>query len=252
MESIVYENGEKLSRPVLEVYLLGRLEYEQALRLQNRLLYDVSGSDGRLAALIVCEHHPIISVGRLGSRAHIACDDDELAARRLAVRWVNRGGGCVLHAPGQLAAYPIFPVPVGAVLLHHYVLGLERCLLKVLDEFLIQGQPRPDHTAIWTRRGQIATIGVAVTRWVAYHGLTLNVTGWIEPYRIVHPEGNGAVCVTTMEAERKRHIAMSKVREALVRWFVQSFGLERYHLYTHHPMLTSGERRHAFAGSLAS
>ena len=68
-----------------------------------------SAGDGG-GSLVLCEHPPTISVGRSGSRAHILLDDEELRGRGVAVRWVNRGGGCVLHLPGQLVGYLALPL----------------------------------------------------------------------------------------------------------------------------------------------
>src|SRR3954447_16736143 len=94
------------SEPALQVYLLGLVDFETALRFQRRLHFDVC--DGRMAAaLVLCEHPPIITVGRLGSRAHLRSEADDPDH---PVRWVNRGGGCILHLPGQLAVYPILPL----------------------------------------------------------------------------------------------------------------------------------------------
>src|SRR6266567_9392054 len=96
-------------QPGLHVYLLGLVEFEAALRLQRLLVYQASGEPAQ-AALVLCEHPPLITVGRQGSHAHILYDREELAARRWPVRWVNRGGGCLLHLPGQLAVYPVLPL----------------------------------------------------------------------------------------------------------------------------------------------
>ncbi len=52
----------------LQVYLLGTLDFEAMLRFQRRLHYEVSG-DRTQAALVLCEHPPLITVGRHGSRA---------------------------------------------------------------------------------------------------------------------------------------------------------------------------------------
>ena len=73
------------------------------------------------ACLILCEHPPLITVGRQGSRGHIRFDTEELFVRGWPVRWVNRGGGCLLHLPGQLAIYPILPLARLAV----QVVGVE-------------------------------------------------------------------------------------------------------------------------------
>ena len=241
---------DKVARPELEAYLLGVLDYEDALRLQRRLVYEVSGARGELASLVICEHHPIITVGRLGSRSHIDCDDDELAARRLPVRWVNRGGGCNLHLPGQVVAYPILPFPPSKLAIREYLGRLERWLLAVLDEFGVRGTTQPNHRGIWSPGGQIASIGVSISRWVTYHGVALNVSGTIDQFRILHPEGNGSLRATTMEAQRQRPAPMAKVRESLLRLFVETFDLDRYHLFSQHPMLSQPRRTHAYAGSV--
>src|SRR5262249_29179897 len=81
---------------LLQVYLLGTVEFEAALALQRLLAYQIAGARDR-AALILCDHPPLITVGRQGSRAHILYEPEELQALRWQVRWVNRGGGCMLH-----------------------------------------------------------------------------------------------------------------------------------------------------------
>src|SRR5262245_2663599 len=86
----------------LQVYLLGSVDYGAMLRFQHRLVYEISGDRSR-SLLILCEHPPLISVGREGSHEHIGFEPAELDAREWPVRWVNRGGGCLLHLPGQLA-----------------------------------------------------------------------------------------------------------------------------------------------------
>src|SRR5260370_23989127 len=83
----------------LQVYLLGPVDFEAALALQRLLVYQVAG-DRSCAALLLCEHPPLITVGREGSRAHVLCEAEELRARRWPVRWVNRGGGRPPPPPG--------------------------------------------------------------------------------------------------------------------------------------------------------
>ena len=91
-----------MTPPPLEIYMLGLVDFEDAQRLQRRLVYDLGERGG--SALVLCEHPPTISVGRSGSRSHIAPDDVLLRSLGVRVHGVNRGGGCVLHRPGQLAA----------------------------------------------------------------------------------------------------------------------------------------------------
>ncbi len=88
--------------------MLGLVDFSEVQQLQRRIVYELGEQAG--AALILCEHPPTISVGRSGSRAHIGPDDETLQALGIKVHWVNRGGGCVLHLPGQLAAYFALPL----------------------------------------------------------------------------------------------------------------------------------------------
>ena len=71
--------------PPLEVYMLGLVDFEEVQQLQRRLVYDLGERGG--GALVLCEHPPTISVGRSGSRAHIAADDDALPG------WGSRSTG---------------------------------------------------------------------------------------------------------------------------------------------------------------
>src|SRR5438045_8907145 len=90
--------------PPLEVYMLGLVDFAEVQQLQRRMVYDLGEQGG--AVLLLCEHPPTISIGRAGSRAHIAPDDETLHNLGIRVYYVNRGGRCGLHRPGQLAASP--------------------------------------------------------------------------------------------------------------------------------------------------
>src|SRR6266446_2379113 len=127
-----------LDRPqpnvTLDVYLFDAVDFTTWLGLQRRLVFDVSGDRGR-AVLVLCEHPPVISVGRQGSRDQIHFEPRELMLRGWSVRWVNRGGGCVLHLPGQLAIYPILPLNRLGLGVQAYLDRLHEVLVAVLGDF---------------------------------------------------------------------------------------------------------------------
>lgn len=93
----------------LQVYLLGRVDFGEALVLQRHLASQAAG-DRKASALILCEHSPLITIGREGSLAQVHYEPEDLLARGWRVQWVNRGGGCLLHLPGQVSFYPIVPL----------------------------------------------------------------------------------------------------------------------------------------------
>src|SRR4051812_20367886 len=86
----------------LEVHLLGLVDFDSAVFLQEKLLYETSERNDTQGALLVCEHPPVVTIGREGSSSHILANSSELTARQIETRWVNRGGGSIMHAPGQL------------------------------------------------------------------------------------------------------------------------------------------------------
>lgn len=237
--------------PPLEIFTLGLVDFQDAQRLQRRLVYDLGEHGG--GALILCEHPPTISVGRAGSRAHIRADFDELRSLGIAVHWVNRGGGCVLHLPGQLAAYLALPLQRLGLDLHGYIDGLHRTIVGLLAEFDLTGRAQPGTAGVFVGTARVATVGVAVNRWIAYHGLTLNVGPYLGPFGLLAEPGPDGLPIapTSMESRRQRPAPMAKVRAALIRQVESTFGLERHHIYTDHPLIRRQARPHAYASSLS-
>jgi lipoyl(octanoyl) transferase len=229
--------------------MLGLVDFTEVQQLQRRIVYDLGEQVG--AVLILCEHPPTISVGRSGSRAHIRPDDDTLQALGIGVHWVNRGGGCILHLPGQLSAYFALPLDACGLTLRNYLDGLHATIMRVLDEFDLASSVRGDCPGVFSGPARIATVGVAVSRSIAYHGLTLNVGPYLELFDVIDETGIGQAPMryTSMEARRQRHTAMAKVREAMIRHLEQVFGLEQHHVYTHHPLIRRKVFSHVYAPS---
>jgi lipoyl(octanoyl) transferase len=221
----------------LQVYLLGTVAYEAALALQRRLVYEVS-CERNTAALVVCEHPPLLTVGREGSRWHIHYEPEELQLRRWPVRWVNRGGGCLLHLPGQLAIYPILPLDRLELGVPAYLDRLQAVLADVLGDYMIRSQACPQPAALWAGDRPIAVVGAAVRDWVSYHGAFLNVNPDLLPYRRVLVTGAPDSMMTSLERERRGPLRMALVRERLLEHFAARFGFDRTALFTEHPSLS--------------
>jgi lipoyl(octanoyl) transferase len=220
----------------LQAYLLGSVEFEAALALQRRLAFQVSG-DRSGAFLIVCEHPASISIGRHGSRAHHFYEPEELRARRWPVRWVNRGGGCLLHAPGQLAIYPVLPLDRLRLGLEAYLDGLHEVVIALLDDFSIRGEVHDGQAGVWVGGRPIAGVGVAVRDWVTYYGIYLNVSPDLEPFRRIRFAGSTNGTMTSLARERRGLVRPSHVRERLLEHFAGQFGFGRTALFHDHPAL---------------
>jgi lipoyl(octanoyl) transferase len=228
----------------LEVFLLGLVDFDAALFLQERLMMHVAQRDDGYGALLICEHPPLITIGRSGSQAEILCDAHELTARQIDVRWLNRGGGALVHVPGQLALYPILPLARRGLGLATYRERLEQTVIDTCREMRIRAWRKPSGAGVFCRGGKVANVGVAVRQWVSSHGLFVNVNPWMDAIALVK---SGAGRASSLAAELGLPVSMASVRESLIRRLAARHDYERYHLYTGHPLLRRTRRVVAYA-----
>ena len=224
--------------PAVQVYLLGTIDYQRCLALQDRLVYEAGDDRDGHISILICEHNGLLTVGRQGSRAHILCDQHELTSRQLAVRWVNRGGGCVLHTPGQLAIYPIVPLTARGWTPGEYAARLQSGIVSALADVGVQGQVRPNRHGVWGRSGQLVAFGVAVKHWIAYHGAFINVAPNMQLLQLIDADPLEHAPSGSLVAERQQPVRMQAVREALLRRLTEAFGCDRFHPNAGHPLLS--------------
>jgi lipoyl(octanoyl) transferase len=227
----------------VHIHLLGTVDYEDCLSLQRRLAYDaLTRADGRIVVLI-CEHPPLITIGRRGSRADVRLRGAELAERQLSIRYISRGGGAILHAPGQLAIYPIVPLECHSWTIGDYLRRLQRSLAELLLEFKVKPATVPGSLALAGRSGVLAAVGVCVRQGVTMHGAFLNVNPEMRDFGRVHVAGGQTM--SSLLSHRALPTKMTKVRAALVTHLAEALVLERYHLHTGHPLLAELPANHS-------
>jgi len=158
---------------------LGRTPYKDCHELQGALVEE-RAADRIGDVLILTEHEPVITLGRGVDRA---------ALPALDVVEIERGGEATYHGPGQLVAYPILKLPEGRRDLHRYLRDLEEVVIGVLGEFGLRGIRNEGLTGVWVGSQKICSIGVAVRRWVTYHGLALNLHTDLAAFQAFRPCG---------------------------------------------------------------
>lgn len=224
----------------LEVRLLGCVDFDSALFLQERLVYELSGRDDAQGGLLLCEHPPLVTIGREGSREDVQVDPDELVSRGIDVRWLNRGGGCLVHAPGQLAVYPVVPLKRVGMTPGGFLGLLEESVIATCRDLRVKAWRSDARPGVFCRLGQFAHVGIAVKSWVSYHGLFLNVSPAMELMRLARSAGGEPV--TSLAAQRVRRTSMHAVREGIIHHLAAMLGYERHHVYTGHPLLRRTRR----------
>lgn len=240
----VMSNHDRAGLPrVLNAYLLGRLDFDELLALQRRLVYDVSGSRST-AVLLICEHPQTITIGRAGSLAHIHLEAEELRRRGLPIRWVNRGGGCLLSLPGQVAFYPIFALDQLNINVGTFLDQLHKLVGEVLASFAIRSHVQPTEAGVWVGDRRIAHVGVAIRDWVSSFGGAINLDPDLKEYRHVWCDGDPKP-MTSMQREQPTRIRPATLRQRLIDAFVTRFQFERVSLFHHHPALKGKASTHA-------
>jgi lipoyl(octanoyl) transferase len=210
------------------------------LTIQRRLAED--RLSGKLATdlLLLCEHPPVITLGRGTKPSSLPLDLESLRRRGIEVFEVERGGDVTYHGPGQLVGYPIFHLAQHKQDLHWYLRQLEEVLIVALREFGVAAERNVGYTGVWTGGRKIASIGVHAKQWVTWHGFALNVTTELAPFDLIIPCGIPGVVMTSVareiagtgarghgrtdaQADERTRLAAA-AREAVVRAFEGVFG----------------------------
>lgn len=246
-QSSIWSSAERASHS-LEVFLLGTVDFDSSLRLQEQFRNEVIQRRDRLGGLFICEHPPVLTIGREGSRSDVRLEEAELHNLEIEVRWLNRGGGAWMQSPGQLTANVIVPLQRLGLGLHEYRLRLEQAVLDVCHELSVSAHRLADEPGVFCSLGQLATVGVAVRSWVTSHGLTINVRPDLSLLRSTRTNSRG-LRPTSLEAARQRLTAIPKVRESLIRNLAERLGYDHTHLYTQAPGLKRTQRK-VFVGPL--
>lgn len=175
-----------------------------------------------LDTVLMGEHGPVLTLGR-------GTDAANIFPSTIPQVPIERGGDVTYHGPGQLVVYPIIKLQGQMKGLHRYLRLLEHIIVSTLAEFDIEAYTRhnPDdgedtlsYTGVWVDDAEgvpkkIASIGVAVKRWVTYHGFALNVNTNLSAYQVINPCGFSAEVMTSMAVLLGGPVNMIDVKQAV-------------------------------------
>ncbi|HUE28480.1 MAG TPA: lipoyl(octanoyl) transferase LipB [Solirubrobacteraceae bacterium] len=190
-------------RPELWVCHLGKVEYREALALQERIRA-ARQEDALPDVLLTLEHWPVYTRGRRSGAGELPMGEDWYRMQGIDIVETDRGGKVTYHGPGQLVGYPI--VRIDDVV--EYVRTIERALVAALAEEGVAARARPedgpDYTGVWVGDRKIASIGVHVARGVTTHGFAVNVENDLQPFQWIVPCGLDNVQMTSLIKETGR------------------------------------------------
>jgi lipoate-protein ligase B len=202
---------------------LGMVDYKESWDLQRNLWS--RRVEGELPDLLVLLEHPhVITLGRRGNRAHLNVSSDILEVMKIPVFHVERGGDVTYHGPGQMVVYPILNLKEYGYRMVRYIGQLEEIILRVLRDFGIEGKRDPLNRGVWVEGDKIASVGVAIKRWVSFHGFSLNSETDLKYFELINPCGLQGIKVTSMVEILGKKISREELSEKIIFYFGEIFG----------------------------
>lgn len=205
------------------------MPYGRGMALQDGLV--AARAAGETGDWLLYPDHPrVLTIGRNPSEGNLLLDRDELARRGLEVVEVPRGGDVTWHGPGQLVGYPIVQLDRVDRDLHRWLRVLEQALIQTIERYGLTGLRVPGRTGVWVSpERKLASIGVAVRRWVGYHGFALNVAPDLADFeQCIHPCGLHGIRMTSLaDVLGQGAPSLPEVREAVTSELASLLGYGR-------------------------
>jgi lipoyl(octanoyl) transferase len=200
-----------------EVVDWGTREYSAALVEMRRMAH--ARREGAIGdTLILVEHPPVVTVGVEG-------DNGEAALSGLPVVAVERGGRGTYHGPGQLVGYPIVDLDPRGRDVRRFVHEVEEIVVDTLAVYGVAAGHVAGRHGVWVDgQRKIASIGIAVERWVTFHGFALNVDLDLTPFERFQPCGLSGALMTSLARELGHPVSVASVKPAVIAAWQERFG----------------------------
>lgn len=169
----------------------GLISYKEALDRQLKYVEEVS-SDQRSETLILCTHPPVVTLGRATEAGDVTTWDGEIVE-------VSRGGRATYHGPEQIVIYPILKLERFNKDIHKYLRALENAVIAYLKDLGLEAHAKSGATGIWVGEKKVGSIGIAVKKWVSYHGLALSLESHPNAFSGINPCGFSPSVMTSLE-----------------------------------------------------
>ncbi len=201
----------------------GLIDYETSVARQLAAVDEIASSRGE-ERVVLCTHPPVVTLGR-GVQA------DDVNGWTGQIIESTRGGRATYHGPNQVVVYPLLDLkrPHKNFVdhdVHAYLRALENATVQVLNEI---GLPRAEArtskvgevslTGVWVGEHKVASIGIAVRKWVTYHGVAINVQHDAEAFSGIRPCGFEPSVMSSVETELHKSVNRAAFEELVQRVF---------------------------------
>jgi lipoyl(octanoyl) transferase len=211
----------------LNVVFLGRIEYPEALGVQQRI-HNAVMNEVMDDTLLLLEHPPVLTLGLQANRANVNLSEEQLKQKGVVVYQVDRGGDVTYHGPGQIVGYPIFNLTRHGRDVHAFMHNMQEVFIRLLEwEFgLTAHREAQKYTGIWIGEQKITAFGIHVSRWTTTHGFAFNVNTDLSHFRWINPCGLSDRGVTSLAEITGETQDMERLTRLVARYFCEVFEME--------------------------
>ena len=161
------------------------VNYEDALKFMERRLLEIDQNKSN-DLIWILEHEDIYTAGT-------SYKESEIIDKSIQILKTNRGGKITYHGPGQLICYFVIDLKKRKKDIRKFISIIEKTIIETLKYYAIDSFPDKDNIGVWyndnSKIKKIAAIGVRVSKWIAYHGFSININNDLKKYDAIIPCG---------------------------------------------------------------
>ena len=175
-----------------------RISYKIAMNFLNKRVKEIK--EGKNRELLWILEHPITYT------AGIRFNENEILDKKIKIIKTNRGGKITLHNPGQKIIYLVINLNKRKKDVRKLISAIEKSIIEFLNVYKIDAKKDDKNIGIWVNQKKIAAIGLRISKWIAYHGCSININNNLNPYLKIIPCGLDNKKVTSVKNEINKNI----------------------------------------------
>ena len=191
------------------------VEYFKAINILEKRVHDVHNKTSK-ELIWILEHPYVFTAGKNYKK-------NEILDKKTKILQTNRGGKITWHGPGQLICYFVIDLNKRKKDIRKFVQLIENVIIKSLEEYDISTFSDRKNIGIWVNHKKkikkIAAIGIRVSKWIAYHGFSLNINNKLNSYKKIIPCGISDRGVTNLEKIKKENY--SNIKKKIINNFIK-------------------------------
>ena len=192
------------------------VNYEKAIKFLEERLTNIDKKNAK-DLIWILEHDEIYTAGTSYGKS-------EILNKNVNLIETNRGGKFTYHGPGQIICYFVIDLKKRERDIRKFITLIEKTIIESLSEFSIESFGDPKNIGIWLNHNQeikkIAAIGVRVSKWIAYHGFSINVNNDLTKYNNIIPCGIKDKGITNLK--EIKNLDYKKLEDIIIKNFTKN------------------------------